>query len=107
MIPAREQVDLDAPHAPAIDLERPNRVLHAFLDEQRIKYLDLLPAFRQAARPGQLYWPWNAHFNVAGNRLASLLVARYLLDSGLLHVEGSPEKRQSVERELRALHASN
>ena len=57
--------------APPLDLERPNRALREALDEDGVPYLDLLPAFVEAARLDRLYKPNDSHWNLAGNRLAA------------------------------------
>jgi hypothetical protein len=37
--------------------------------------VDLLPAFRSAARTTRLYKPRDTHWNIAGNRLAAREIA--------------------------------
>jgi len=60
------------------DWELPQRRLKAFFDENSISYVDLLPAFRVAARTGSLYKIRDTHFNLEGNKLAAKIISSYL-----------------------------
>jgi hypothetical protein len=60
------------------DFDRPNRVLADHLSRRGIEFIDLTPAFREAARGQRLYKPQDTHWNIAGNRLAADVLARYL-----------------------------
>lgn len=94
LIPSETQVEpeleaLVARHlglAPgSCDMERPNRALAERCDAAGIVTLDLLPAFREAARAGKLYRARDTHWNVEGNalaarELAALLERRALVD---------------------------
>jgi len=67
------------------DRDRPQRRLAALLDELVIPSLDLLPAFRDAARQGAtLYNVQETHWNEEGNRVAAEAIARFLLRDGSL-----------------------
>ena len=85
LIPTNTQVYPFLTGGRKIDLERPNRILSAYLRKEQIHYLDLLPFFRKYAdqTPRQylssdqdLYWRANSHFSLKGERLTSLLVSR-------------------------------
>lgn len=65
------------------DLDRPQRELAAALAAERIETVDLLPAFRDAARTTRLYVPRDTHWNRAGHRLAGESLAERLRSSGL------------------------
>lgn len=68
------------------DLDEPNRRLAAFLAEEEILYLDLLPIFREAAaRPEMppLHFRHDQHWTAAGHRLASEAIRDFLLAQGL------------------------
>ena len=56
--------------------------LKAFLDARSIEHLDLTEDFRRARRlgGGTLSWAHDGHWNVRGNHLAGLLVARLVLE---------------------------
>lgn len=65
----------------AWDLDKPNRIMREFLDEQGIPYLEMVDVFRQtAALIGHpLYYPRDGHWNVDGHHLAGDLIADWLL----------------------------
>ncbi|GKS58314.1 hypothetical protein YTPLAS18_18410 [Nitrospira sp.] len=72
-----------------IRLEYPNRRLAEFFRKEGIAFLDLIPEFRRHARHDprpmldarhDLYWPYDGHLNVKGNRLAGLVVAHFVLE---------------------------
>jgi hypothetical protein len=58
-----------------LDFERPNRLLRERMTADGIPVVDLLPAFRGAARTTRLYKPRDTHWNIAGNRLAAREIA--------------------------------
>lgn len=62
----------------ALDLERPNRELARALRAAGIPYLDLLPAFAEAAVRERLHKPADSHWNLAGNRLAAEEIQAWL-----------------------------
>jgi hypothetical protein len=89
LLPTKEQVYPFLAGGALTDLERPNRVLAAFLDAERIPYVDLLPALRRyadsRARPQldsnrDFFWRTDGHLSVPGNRLVGLLVAKSILE---------------------------
>jgi hypothetical protein len=113
LIPTNTQVYPFLTGGRKIDLERPNRILSAFLRKEQIPYLDLLPLFRQYADQTprsqlspekDLYWRLNSHWSLKGERLAALLVTRYILEKKLVQVPDREEKLQEIEAKLKAFH---
>ena len=90
MIPTREQVyDFLRPPDQMLDWEYPNRRLMAHFNDVGIDALDLLLEFRthtdtRAKRSldprHDLYWSYDRHLNVEGNRLMASLISRHLLE---------------------------
>jgi hypothetical protein len=113
LIPTNTQVYPFLTGGRKIDLERPNRILSAYLRKEQIRYLDLLPFFRKYAdqTPRQylsseqdLYWRANSHFSLKGERLASLLVSRDVLEHNLVQVPDREQKLQEIEEKLAKFH---
>ncbi len=113
LIPTNTQVYPFLTGGRTIDLERPNRILSAYLRKEQIRYLDLLPFFRKYAdqtprryldSDHDLYWRANSHFSLKGERLASLLVARDVLEHKLVRVPDREQKLQEIEEELKGFH---
>ena len=112
LIPTNTQVyPFLAPHQ-GLDLERPNRILGAFLKAQGIDYLDLLPLMRTYAdeqpRPSlnpdrDLYWQHNSHWSIRGEHLVGLLVSRYILEHRLVQVPDGATKLKNIEAEISQL----
>jgi len=76
--------------------EYPNQRLTEFLQRERIAYVDLLPEFRRYVdcrgrsmprTPDDLFWVFDDHPNVKGNRLAGLLIGREVLEQSFLQFE--------------------
>ena len=98
VIPAREQVygflgDAVKAGYPGLDLELPNRLVRERLRRDKVDVLDLTPLFRERAdqtpRPHldaekDLYYRYNGHWNLNGQRLAGELTARHILEKGLV-----------------------
>lgn len=96
VIPAREQVygflgEAAKKGYPGLDLELPNRLLRERLRREKIDLLDLTPLFRERAnqtpRPQldaekDLYYRYNGHWNLNGQRLAAELTARHIREKG-------------------------
>ena len=110
IIPWSEQVYPFLLKGKNIDLEQPNKILHNFFEEEGIPYLDLLPIFRKYADGSprkyinskkDLYWKNDGHWNMKGNRLAGLLVARYILENSLIDINDKDEKLNAIERKLK------
>ena len=113
LIPTNTQVYPFLTQGRKIDLERPNRILSAYLRKEQIRYLDLLPLFRKYAdqtprrflsSEKDLYWRANSHFSLKGERLTSLLVSRYILENNLVQVPDRDKKLQDIEEKLNSFH---
>jgi hypothetical protein len=61
-----------------LDFTLPNRFLHEQLQVHRIDYFDLLDNFSSASAQMNLYKPNDSHWNIAGNKLAADILARYV-----------------------------
>ncbi|MGI9293914.1 MAG: alginate O-acetyltransferase AlgX-related protein [Pseudomonadales bacterium] len=68
------------------DLDKPNRMLGAFLSAEEIPYVELLEEFRHrtSASSVDLYLPVDGHWQAEGHLLAARLIAEGLLSHGLL-----------------------
>ena len=68
------------------DLDKPNRIMRAFLEEQAIPYLEMVEEFReytrQSGRP--LYYPRDGHWNREGHHLAGELIYHWLVETDLV-----------------------
>ncbi len=113
IIPYKGQVYPFLMPVSGLDLELPNRKLHAFFDSNDIDYIDLLPYFRDHAdltpKPfldpvNDLYWRYDGHWNIKGNRLAGLLVSGYVLEKGLLDIPDSENKLLYIREQLKKLN---
>ncbi len=62
--------------------DRPNQEMGAFLESEGIRYLDLLPAFREHALSGgqALYYNRDFHLNERGHALAGELLGEFFQD---------------------------
>jgi hypothetical protein len=115
LIPLNIQVYPSLSDWGAVDPERPNKVLHRFLAQEGIPYIDLLPLFRNYSdqKPRKfldsekdLYWRSNSHFNVRGNHLAGLLVSRYIIENNLAEVKDKPRRLEEINNKLRKFQSS-
>ena len=114
VIPAREQVygflgDAAKAGYPGLDPELPNRFVRERLRRENIEILDLTSPFRlhadQTARPHldaekDLYYRYNGHWNLNGQRLAGLLTARHILEKRMIPAPERDVKLAAIEREL-------
>jgi hypothetical protein len=62
----------------AVDFTLPNRFLREQLQAYHVDHLDLLESFLANSLQMNLYRPNDAHWNIAGNKLAANLLARYV-----------------------------
>jgi len=74
------------------DYTRPdwNTLVQNFFEENDILVFDLQPYFIKVLELNsdlQLYWPKDGHWNIEGNRLAGLLVSKYLIENNLVETE--------------------
>jgi len=72
-----------------MDYLLPNRDLAKRLDDHAIPFLDLMPAFSEAAVTERLYKPLDTHWNIAGNRLAATQITEFLVTQALVPVGGA------------------
>lgn len=72
----------------AADTTLPNRTFLALMQQAGLPTLDLHPLFVDYLRAGgePLYWPADPHWNLNGNRVAAELMARWLVEQGLVPV---------------------
>lgn len=78
VIPDRVQLSPDAYAGLPADLAKPQKELARFFDSEGMKYLDLLPAFRERSGGPLLYLPRDGHFSIEGNQAAAERLADYL-----------------------------
>lgn len=95
------------------DLGKPSLALQNILTGKSIDCLDLSPLFSEYADSApkkdldpvnDLYWNRDIHWNIKGNRLAGLLISKYMLEKGLLEIPGKEEKLKAIEEELNGFH---
>ena len=64
--------------------DTPNRRLAEIAERQGLRYLDLLPAVREAQEAGaKLYFPADGHWTSAGHQFAARQIADYLTSAGV------------------------
>ena len=64
--------------------DAPNRHLAEIAQRQGLRFLDLLPAVREAQQGGgHLYYPSDGHWTAEGHAFAARQIADYLLNEGL------------------------
>ncbi|MGB9294480.1 MAG: hypothetical protein WCB64_14310, partial [Desulfobaccales bacterium] len=118
IIPTKEQVYpfLFDWKSAGLDRERPNKKLTTFFNRTGIKYIDLLPLFGKYAdqRPRKflspskdLYWRYDGHWNIKGNDLAGLLVAKYILEHNLISTTSTDEKAILINQKLQEYLPAN
>jgi len=100
------------PQGSDLDWEYPNKRLTECFRQEHIAYLDMMSEFqRYAHRTGpaianrheDLYWRDDGHLNVEGNRLAGLLISRYVLEQKFLALRDEDKRLSDVRQLLRAL----
>lgn len=94
-IPFREQVSEDLWRTKVLDpekgelswdVDKPDRILAEFLNDARVPFLPLLPAFRKAAGKGQLYYSEDNHWNREGHRIAAQVVYEWIVKERLVPI---------------------
>ena len=67
-------------------MDKPNRALGVFLEQEGISYLDWTPPFRErAVKEGRpFYFRYDRHLNTEGNRLGSDLLYEWLVKERLV-----------------------
>ncbi|MGO9620569.1 MAG: hypothetical protein ACLPT6_04095 [Desulfobaccales bacterium] len=118
IIPTREQVYpfLFGWKSARLDPQGPNKKLIAFFNRTGIGYMDLLPLFEKYAdqRPRKflssskdLYWRYDGHWNIKGNHLVGLLVAKYILENNLIPIIHKDEKLILINQKLQELQSKS
>jgi len=118
IIPTKEQVYpfLFDWKSAGLDPEGPNKKLIAFFNRTGIGYIDLLPLLKKYAdqrprkflSPGKdLYWRYDGHWNIKGNHLAGLLVAKCILENNLISVTHKDDKLLLINQQLQEFQAAN
>lgn len=80
LIPTREQLDPAARERfPALDWDKPQRLLGDFFARNAIPWLDLRPAFAAAAGSAPLYYESDGHWTARGHAVAASAIAERLL----------------------------
>ena len=107
LIPLEEQVspEQNTQLPQTVDLNQIHKTLIPFFEENNIAYIDLLSDFTISAQKGvDPHWKFNGHWNPQGNKLAGLLVSKYLLEKNMVRVpELEKQKKLSeIEKELSA-----
>ena len=90
---------------------QPDDILIKYFRRHSIAFLDLLPPFREFVKKtdGQdghkqdLYWVNDAHWNIKGNKLAGLLVTKYLIDNNLVRVADRQEISARIDQGIKNL----
>ncbi len=99
------------PPGGGLEWEYPNKRLAEYFQREGIPFLDLLPEFRRYARLGwkprldaqeDLYWPYDGHLNIKGNRLAGLLIGRDVLERLFLDVHDQSTRLSNIQQLLSA-----
>ncbi len=78
--------------------------------------MDLLPLFEkyEDQRPRKflssskdLYWRYDGHWNIKGNHLVGLLVAKYILENNLIPIIHKDEKLILINQKLQELQSKS
>jgi hypothetical protein len=92
-----------------IQWDRPNNILKEFFRKNNINYIDLTPLFKERADQRyrkeldykkDFYYKFDGHWNENGDRLAGLLIAKYIFEQGLIKVSEEDIKRRNIEKSL-------
>lgn len=91
--------------------EYPNQRLTKFLQQEQIAFIDLLPEFRRYVQcrgrsmprtQDDLYWVYDDHPNVKGNRLAGFLIGREMLERSVIPFEDTSRRLQDITQRLQS-----
>lgn len=105
----RQFYDALQPRVGTYQWEYPNQRLTEFFEREQIAFVDLLPEFRQYVRcagrsmpstQDDLYWVYDDHPNVKGNRFASLLIGRNVLERGFIPSTDKGARLQEINQRL-------
>ena len=109
LIPTPAQVyDHLRPADEGLDWEHPNRRLREFFEKEEISALDLLPEFKRYVNQPKpklnpqedLYWHYDGHLNLKGNRLAGLLISQSMLEQTILELRDTNQRLSNVKQLL-------
>ncbi len=93
------------------ELLRPQRILRKFLEQEGIAYIDYLPLLRFYAdyrkkdflNPERdLYWTFDGHWSVKGNRLIGLLLTRFLVKENIIELHNKKEILARIDNFLKS-----
>lgn len=88
IIPTKEQVEpkkfeetINFLHVDknSLDMEKPQRLISEFLNDNQIKYIDLLDTLTIASKIKDTYFDFDPHWNAYGNEVVSEEVTKYLI----------------------------
>lgn len=69
-------------------LDNQRDAVKTVVEEMKIPFLDLTPAFQDAAKQGQLlYYAYDTHWNQAGHDLTGKIIADYLISGGTCNIK--------------------
>jgi len=108
LIPSRELVYDFLPRVDNFLPELRERIKN-FLEKEGIDSLDLCVPFHEYADQSKrkllnserdLYWQHDGHWSIRGNKLAALLIAKYIMDDNLIEILDRNNKEIAVEKAL-------
>ncbi len=73
-----------------------------FMNSNGINYINLTEPFKNYSfgRPEKFYWKKDSHWNIEGNKLASILVAQYVAKNRLVEVDSFTDLINNLEKQL-------
>jgi hypothetical protein len=89
-----------------LDFDYSYNAIMDFCRHEKIHCLDLSSGMREYAEAHKdydIFFKLDAHWNERGNELAGLLVAEYMIDEGIIALEGRDEKQRSVKNRLETI----
>lgn len=92
IIPTKEQVDKNKLKKLVkeqnlnneLDVEKAQKFLKQFAEENNISYIDLLPEFKKRNVNNTFYFEIDGHWNKKGNKLAAEIIFKKLVEFGLI-----------------------